>query len=366
MKAGLFCTTRYAGPSRKGVWPVPTDSYSSEIAQRSYERTLSQMRLGDEVGFDYVTVAEHHFAPFSMSPNPTILAGALTQMLRNAKIALLGPDIPILNPIRVAEEIAMLDTLSGGQMIVGLFRGSPNEYVTYNINPAESRERFQESLQLIKMAWTEPEPFGWHGKYYDYRSVSIWPRPAQKPHPKIFISVATPESGEFAAQHRLGAGFAFTTLQIATKAAEFYRQMANEYGWSPTPDDTIYRMSFHVAETDEQAMDELVEVGLGASLGLSMANKAIESAVAGSGYYGRDIETQRARLQSRGEIGERIENGQLLAGSPETVLKQIVRVRDTIGAGMLDLTLGAATLGDRTLRSIEMFGEKVLPKMHAL
>lgn len=366
MKASLFCTTRYEGPSKKGVWPVPADTFSGEIAQRSVQRTMSQMKLGDEVGFDYITFSEHHFAPFSMSPNPSVLASALSQVLRNAKIALLGPDIPILNPIRVAEEIAMLDTLSGGRMIVGLMRGSANEYVTYNINPSESRERFEESLQLIRMAWTEPQPFGWHGKYYDFRSISIWPRPSQKPHPKIYISTASPEAGEFAARHHLSAGFAFTTIQIASKAAEFYRQQANEYGWEPTPDDVIYRLSFHVAETDEQAIEELVSSGLGASTGLSMANKAIAEAMVGSGYYGRDIETQRARLLSRGEIRDRIENGQLLAGSPETVLKQIVRVRDAIGAGILDLSLGAATLGDKTMRSIEMFGEKVLPRMREL
>jgi alkanesulfonate monooxygenase SsuD/methylene tetrahydromethanopterin reductase-like flavin-dependent oxidoreductase (luciferase family) len=366
VKASLFCTTRYDGPSKKGVWPVPADPYSAEIAQKSYERWMSQVQLGDEVGFDYVTVAEHHFAPFSMSPNPLILAGVLTQKLRNAKLALLGPDLPILNPGRVAEEIAMLDTFTGGRVIAGLMRGSPNEYVTYNVNPSESRDRFQEGVQLICKAWTEPHAFGWQGRYYNYRSVSIWPRPFQKPHPPIFISAATPESGEFAARNRFGVGFAFTTLQIATKAAAYYRQQAQKFGWTPSPNEVIYRLSFHVAETDEQAIDDLVSVGMQASLGLSMTNKAIESAVAGSGYYGRDIETQRARLQSRGEIHERIENGQLLAGSPETILKQIIRVRDEIGAGMLDLSLGAATLGDKTLRSIEMFGTKVLPRMREL
>jgi len=75
-----------------------------------------------------------------------------TQVIKNAKIALLGATIPILNPIRVAEEFAMLDTMSGGRVIAGMLRGSPNEYVTYNINPAESRRRFEEALQLIKMA----------------------------------------------------------------------------------------------------------------------------------------------------------------------------------------------------------------------
>jgi alkanesulfonate monooxygenase SsuD/methylene tetrahydromethanopterin reductase-like flavin-dependent oxidoreductase (luciferase family) len=366
MKASLFCTTRYQGPSKKGVWPVPADDYSVEIAQKSVERTMSQIRLGDDLGFDYVTVAEHHFAPFSMSPNPLVLAGALTQTLRNAKLALLGPNLPILNPIRVAEEIAMLDTMSGGRIIAGLMRGSPNEYVTYNINPAESRERFQEAVELIRMAWTEPQPFGWQGRYYEYRSVSIWPRPVQKPHPPIYISAATPESGEFAARNRFGVGFAFTTVQIASPAAAYYRQQAAEAGWTPTPDHVIYRLSFHCAETDEQAIDELASSGLTAAVGLTMTNKALEAAVAGSGYYGRDIETQRARLQSRGEIHERIEKGQLLAGSPDTIMKQIRRIQDEIGAGMLDLTLGAPHLGEKTQRSIEMFGTKVLPRLREL
>ena len=366
MKASLFCTTRYEGPSKKGVWPVPADSYDVEIAQKSYQRTLSQVRLGDDVGFDFVTVAEHHFAPFSMSPNPLIFAGALTQVVKKAKIALLGPDLPILNPVRVAEEIAMLDNLSGGRVIAGLMRGSPNEYVTYNINPGESRARFQEGIELIIKAWTEPQPFGWQGRYYDYRTISIWPRPVQKPHPKIYISVATPESAEFAARLRLSAGFAFTTLQIATKAAAYYREQANAYGWTPTPEDVIYRLSFHVAETDEQALEELVASGMQNAVGLSMTNKSLEAAVAGSGYYGRDIETQRARLNSRGLVEERIQNGQLLAGSVETVLKQVKRIRDNIGAGMLDLSLGIPTMGAITNRSIEMFGTQVLPRMREL
>ena len=102
------------------------------------------------------------------------------------------------------------------------------------------------------------------------------------------------------------------------------------------------------------------------AVGLSMTNKSLEAAVAGSGYYGRDIETQRARLNSRGLVEERIHNGQLLAGSVETVLKQVKRIRDNIGAGMLDLSLGIPTMGAITNRSIEMFGTQVLPRMREL
>ena len=366
MKAALFCTSRYAGPARHNVWPEPCDDYSAEWAERSMNRTLEQFQLGDEVGFDWVTVAEHHFAPFSMTPNPMVMAAALNKVVKRAKIAILGPDIPILDPVRVAEELAMVDTLTGGRVIAGLMRGSPNEYVTYNINPAESRGRFEEALQIIRMAWQEPQPFGWQGRFYEYRSICIWPRPVQKPHPPIYMSTASPEAGEFAARNRLGAGFAFTTLQIATKAAKYYREQCRKAGWEAKPEDIIYRLGVHVSDSDDQAMDELIASGGGQPrIGLSFRNRNVEKAVANSGYYGRDIDNQRARLQSRGEIKDRIYKGQVLVGTPETVLKQIKRIRDELGAGVLDLSLGAQ-LGDKTLKSIELFGTKVLPRMHEL
>src|ERR1700758_2662631 len=116
-------------------------------------RALEQFELADQVGFDWVTVAEHHYAPMSLTPNPMVMAGALAARVKRAQIALLGADIPILNPIRVAEEFAMLDTMTGGRVIAGMLRGTTNEYVTYNTNPSESRERFEEALELIKPAW---------------------------------------------------------------------------------------------------------------------------------------------------------------------------------------------------------------------
>lgn len=366
MKAALFCTTRYDGPASHSVWPAPGDTYTAEWAERSMQTTLERFQLADEVGFDWVTVAEHHFAPFSMTPNPMVMAAALTNVVKRAKVAILGPDIPILDPVRVAEEIAMVDTLTQGRVIAGLMRGSVNEYVTYNTNPSESRERFEEALQLIRMAWTEKQPFGWQGRFYEYRTISIWPRPVQEPHPPIYISTASPESGEFAARLHLGAGFAFTTVQIASQAAKYYRDQCRLNEWEPTADNIIYRLAMHVAPTDEQAIEEMRMAGGGLpSVGLSFRNRAVESAVATSGYYGRDIETQRARLQSRGELMDRIDRGQVLVGTPETVLGQIKRIREILGAGILDLVV-ASQLGDKATRAIELFGTKVLPRMQEL
>jgi alkanesulfonate monooxygenase SsuD/methylene tetrahydromethanopterin reductase-like flavin-dependent oxidoreductase (luciferase family) len=362
MKAALFSPVAYMGTA-PGGWPVPATTYSEEAAERSYSTAIERFRMADEMGFDWVTVAEHHYSPFSLTPNPMLLAGALSQVVKRAKIAVLGPTLPMLNPVRVAEEFAMLDTLTGGRVIAGLMRGTPNEYVTYNVNPQESRERFQEALQLIRMVWTEPQPFGWQGRHYEYRTISVWPRPVQKPHPPLYMSGSSPESGEFAARAHVGLGFAVTTIPLATKAAVYYREQARLAGWEPAPSDIIYRLGMHIADTDEQAASDLTSGPARGSF--SISNRALEGAVATTGYYGRDFDAQRNRVQRPQSVKEGIELGQILLGGPETVLRQIERIRDEIGAGILDIVM-IPQPNDKAVRSLELFGTKVLPRLHEM
>jgi alkanesulfonate monooxygenase SsuD/methylene tetrahydromethanopterin reductase-like flavin-dependent oxidoreductase (luciferase family) len=294
-----------------------------------------------------------------------VMAGALTQRVKHAKIALLGANIPILNPVRVAEEFAMLDALTGGRVVAGMLRGTSNEYVTYATNPAESRERFEEALELIVKAWTEPQPFGWQGRFYEYRTISIWPRPVQQPHPPIYMSGSSPESGEFAARHHVSLGFAFTTVPLAAKAAAYYREQAVGCGWEPTPDDVLYRLSVHVADTDQEAIDDLLAAGAAERrAGFATSNRALDDTAASLGYYGRDVENQRGRLRPH-DLNERMALGQLLAGSPDSVLSQIRALRDEVGCGILDLIFQPVG-HDKTLKAIELFGRKVLPCMREL
>jgi alkanesulfonate monooxygenase SsuD/methylene tetrahydromethanopterin reductase-like flavin-dependent oxidoreductase (luciferase family) len=201
MKAAYFSPVFYLGAA-PGGWPAPAHTYSSESAKLSMEAALAQFALADAAGWDWITVAEHHYGPIGLTPNPMIFAGALSQRVKRAKIALLGPNIPILNPVRVAEEFAMVDALTDGRVVAGMLRGTANEYVTYDINPMESRERFEEALQLIRHCWVEPQPFGWQGRFFQYRSISIWPRPVQRPHPPIYMSGSSPEAATFAARQR--------------------------------------------------------------------------------------------------------------------------------------------------------------------
>lgn len=366
MKAAIFSRVPYMGPAPTGIWPVPTSSYSSEVAQQSMDESLEQFQLADELGFDWVTVAEHHYAPFSLTPNPMILAGALTQRVRRAKIALLGANIPIQNPVRVAEELAMLDVMTGGRVIAGMLRGTPNEYVTYATNPAESRERFEEALKLIVRAWTEPQPFGWQGRYFEYRSISIWPRPVQQPHPPIYMSGSSPESGEWAARNRIGLGFAVTNIPLAKRAAQHYREQAALAGWEPAPDDLLYRVTIHVADTDEEAIADIEASNPAASMRLSrLVDPKVMRAIADAGYLGRDAANQAARVLTSRTLPERIELGEILVGTPESVFAQIRSIKDELGAGILDLSFHPAGR-EKSLRAIELFATKVLPRIRDL
>ena len=368
MKVSVYGRVPYAGSvDDRSKWPVAGQLFDPEIGQRSLNEGLDLLERADGLGFDWVSVAEHHYTPQQLSPNPMVLAGALSQRIRRANIALLGPTLPFLNPVRVAEELALLDNMCGGRIIAGLMRGAPSEYITYGVNPAESRDRFQEALQLILRAWTEPQPFGWEGRFYQFRTVSIWPRPVQQPHPPVFMSGSTPESGEFAARLHLGLGLAFTTVPLAKESARYYREQAAAFGWQPTPDDVLYRTQVSVADTDELAREAVAPYF---TLGPRRARAAgVQDALATSGFFGRESATHASRELTRPQASfdEAVELGQIVCGSPATVIAQLRRIQQEVGAGIVDLSFqsGAMPFGP-ALRSLELFGTEVLPCLHEI
>jgi alkanesulfonate monooxygenase SsuD/methylene tetrahydromethanopterin reductase-like flavin-dependent oxidoreductase (luciferase family) len=154
-----------------------------------------------------------------------------------------------------------------------------------------------------------------------------------------------------------------TTLPLATEATHRYRASAKEAGWTATPDNILYRLGFHVAESDEQARADYEASTSRRQRGSPiLANQALEATIAGTGYYGSDHERQGGRVRRHVGIDDRLELGQIMLGSPATVLAQANRIRSSLGAGIFDL-IPAFELGDRTLNSIQLFAEKVLPKL---
>src|SRR6202049_1742360 len=254
MKVSYFETGRYVSPpgvSRE--WPVPAGSYNPETGADAYRGMVERVRFVEELGFDWVSVSEHHYSPRILTPSPVVSAAYLAARVDKIKIAMLGPIVPVSNPIRVAEEVAMLDTMAPGRIVVGLLRGTTNEYLSYDLNPKESRERTDEGMELILKAWTEPQPFGWQGRYFQYRTVSVWPRPLQQPYPPTYALGISRESCELAARNHLGLGVSYGPFEVMAKSTSYYREQCAEHGWEPGPDKIIYRANMLLAETDEKA-----------------------------------------------------------------------------------------------------------------
>lgn len=370
MKFSVFNGIPYGPVGRRvDVWPVPAELFDPAQGMKAFAQCLEEAEMEDELGFDWIACAEHHYSPGSLVPNVTVLASALTRHVKRARIAILGALIPLGNPVRIAEEYAMIDNLSGGRLIAGLMRGAPYEYLVYNVDPAESRSRFEEAWDLILKAWTDPKPFGWEGNHYQYRYVSTWPRPVQQPTPPLFISGSSQESGEFAARNRVGLGLAFTNLPLAREAARFYRERAADYGWEPDPEQIIYQLPVHVADTDEKAMDNVrpfVEGGM-INPGYQRANRLVAMA----GFFRERDAKLTERFKDLGKeqtlsLEGAIEAGTVLCGGPATVVKQIERLRNEIGCGVLNLIFERGSPPKEKLDSINLFAKEVMPEVRAL
>jgi alkanesulfonate monooxygenase SsuD/methylene tetrahydromethanopterin reductase-like flavin-dependent oxidoreductase (luciferase family) len=356
-----------------GNWPVPHKLFEPERASADYQRYLDQMALGDELGFDWVGCNEHHYSPYGLMSNPTLIGAALSQRSSRCRIAMLGALLPLNNPVRVAEEYAMLDMMSGGRLIAGFIRGIPNEYIAYGVDPSTSWERFEEAYDLVLRAWTEPEPFGWEGQHYQFRTVSIWPRPLQQPHPPIFMSGGSGESARFAARKRAMMGIVrFADLDEARGLFDAYRAAARESGWEPPATHQLVDLHTWVARSDAEARATLAPADEYYYQVLAgPPQHAQELVLTGSRYYhDTAIGTRRAaerRAIRQLTLDDRLERGTVLCGAPDTVVRQIENTVKALGVGTLQVRFKIGPLPhDAVVESMRLFAREVLPYVRAL
>jgi alkanesulfonate monooxygenase SsuD/methylene tetrahydromethanopterin reductase-like flavin-dependent oxidoreductase (luciferase family) len=359
MKVSYFETGRYAlPPDLPREWPVPSGSYDPATGAEAYRGMVDRVKFVEQLGFDWVSVSEHHYSPRILTPSPVVSAAYLAARVDKIKIALLGPIVPTSNPIRVAEELAMLDTLAPGRIVVGMLRGTTNEYLSYDLNPKEARERTDEGMELILKAWTEPQPFGWQGRHFQYRTVSIWPRPQHQPHPTTYALGTSAEAGDFAARHRIGLGVSYGTFELMANATRHYRDQCARYGWEPGPDDIIYRANMILGETDDAAEDALRRRDKQAAfpVGPGLRNALLQADNA------RNVAGERRPANVGGVLPISF------CGGPDRVVDQIRQCREQIGAGVLDLSLQDPGIGEvgAMMSALELFGKKVLPRIREI
>ena len=178
-------------------YQLPCADDQSDVTR--YEETIQQIQHGDALGFNCAWLAELHFyKPFSIMSSPLIVATAIAQKTTHIRLGIAVNLLPLWHPLRSAEDGATVDILSQGRLEFGVGRGAiPLHFAGFNASREESRERFEESLDVIKKAWTT-ESFSHQGKFYQIPETSVVPKPFQKPHPPLRVAANSPETAVFA------------------------------------------------------------------------------------------------------------------------------------------------------------------------
>jgi alkanesulfonate monooxygenase SsuD/methylene tetrahydromethanopterin reductase-like flavin-dependent oxidoreductase (luciferase family) len=346
---------------------LPNTNYDPQIASDLYNRYHDEYQVADDVGFDGIMINEHHTAPFCMQASINITGTVLAKITRRGKILMLGNPLPVVdNPLRLAEELAMIDCISRGRLISGFVRGGGVESLVNNVNPVYNRERFEEAHDLIIAAWTRPGPFRWEGKHFQYRVVNPWALPLQKPHPPIMVpGTASPETVIWAAKHRYPYVVLGSSLEQTKELIAIYRETAKEDGYEMTPEHVGYLIRVFVADSAEKAQAE----GHNFFWQKGALNKQIRECMAPPGYATVDVAgIRRLRAISKAfdnqAYQEAQDNYQLILGTPDQVITKLRYVRDLLGVGHMCLWAqdGYMTHED-TVRCIELMGKEVLPAL---
>ena len=345
----------------------PNTYFDPQKAHALYNQYHEQYAWADEVGFDGIMTNEHHASYWNMKPSANLDAAVISKVTKRAKIAILGNIIPVNDPVRMAEEIAMLDCYSGGRLISGFVRGGATETLMSGIDPTENRERFEEAHDLIIKCWTEPGPFRYEGKYYHYRIVNPWVLPMQKPHPPIwFPGGSSPESVIWAASH----GYAYMNLgaliDLTLELKQVYIDTANEVGFKPGPEHFGYQLRALVADTDEKAQ----EIGRNFLWTQDHRMRGPREHNDPPGYQSRAAATLMKRRpagpSAEGMGYERLQElNAIIVGSPETVARKLRNTVERLSPGYLILIGSDGSIPHKDImRSIDLFGREVIPALH--
>ncbi|HLH23740.1 MAG TPA: LLM class flavin-dependent oxidoreductase [Chloroflexota bacterium] len=344
---------------------VPNSYCDPKIVADLYNRYLDEYEYADELGLE-IMLNEHHQTMTCLDAVVPISAGALARRTKRARIVILGSPLPHRdNPVRVAEEIAMLDCISRGRITSGFVRGVPTEVHPANSNPAQNRARFEEAHDLILKAWTTPEPFNWEGKFWHYRYVNVWPRCYQQPHPPVWITGSSVENVPWVADHQYTFACFLTPYDWTEKLVNTYKERCREKGFpEPGPDRFAYLALTFVGDTEEQAIEDGKELlwylyrerhpQFNAPPGYA-SPQAMAKMMLGAGKSYRDSFEQ---LQEKGIV---------VAGTPDTVIKKLTYLHERCNIGhMLMMNQAGFLSAEKTRRSMELFAKEVYPAIRHL
>ena len=361
-------------------------------AHAMYNEFCDEMELAAEVGFDGVCVNEHHANGYGLMPSPNLIAATMARRTADAAICVMGNSLALYNPpLRVAEEFAMLDLISGGRLIAGMPVGSPMDTAyAYSQNPAMLRQRYAEAHDLIVRAWTATEPFDWHGRFSQLRDVNVWQKPIQDPHPPIWIpGGSSVETWAWAAERDyLYSYLSYFGYKAARRTMDGYWARMDSLGKDRNPYRAGFLQFVGVAGSKKEAIElyrEPAEYFYGTCLHVaprygtapgyqdeeSLRQRLTSQVQAAAERVGARARTG-GQKQDGGYTGgaqattmeEIVEKGYVVVGSPDEVAAELGRLADELNVGHLMLLLQYGNMDKDTCRyNTELFAKEVAPQL---
>jgi alkanesulfonate monooxygenase SsuD/methylene tetrahydromethanopterin reductase-like flavin-dependent oxidoreductase (luciferase family) len=362
----------------RSVWvDIDAKLFDPARSHTLYNTYMDLLEYAATLGFDGIGVNEHHQNGYGLMPSPNLIAASLARRTQDVALVVLGNSIALYNPpVRVAEEFAMLDCISGGRLVAGFPVGtSMDTNYCYGQIPALTREKYMEAHDLIMRAWHSLEPFAFNGRYTKLRHVNIWPRPIQQPNPPIHIpGGGSVETYDFCIDNNYSYSYLSFTGYIRARAlmSGYWDRVAERNA----PDNSPYRAGFAqticVAETDAEA-ERLYSEHI--SYFYNRCLHVYPGFADAPGY--RTIKTiQSGALSQYAPAGamfskltwkDLVEGGHIVAGSPETVRQRMEELIKSLHVGHIFCLLHMGDMpADKAMYSSKLFAEKVMPKLRHL
>jgi alkanesulfonate monooxygenase SsuD/methylene tetrahydromethanopterin reductase-like flavin-dependent oxidoreductase (luciferase family) len=335
--------------------------------RRAYKEMFGQVEYAEELGFDSVWLAEHHGSPYGSMPSPQVAMSAIAMITERMKIGLAVSILPFDNPVRIAEDFAMVDVISNGRLNLGVGRGyQPREFKNLGIADQQqhSREIFEESLDILVGLW-ENDSFSYNGKFYQLDDVTITPKPVQKPRPPLYVAAISPSTFELVRKYDMNV-LVTPTLMSLDELKQFVLKAKRdlcELGHDPLELNFPMNWQMHLAETEDEALTrpaealdwyfnlvmKLVPKGPTAPKGYEYMANLAEAFEAGGGVSINDLRA----------------GGIILLDTPEKVRAKIEEVRTEIGQQEIFCWMRIGGLEDKKVRaSMKLFAEEVMPHFH--
>lgn len=350
---------------------LPNKHYDPAIGADLYHRILDEWQIADDLGLN-IMVNEHHQTATCVNPAAPLITGILARTTKNVRLLILGNPIANRNqPIRVAEEMAMIDVISRGRLECGFVRSVPYEIAAGNSNPTRMNERMWEAHDFILKAWTTHDgPFSFEGQFFHHRMVNIWPRPYQQPHPPVWISSTSVPGARTVGEKGYVLAVFLTGFANTPAVFKSYAAGWNAAGRGPMPLDRLaYSALVYTGETDQAA-----RAGAEKLLWYFTHNKVPMYFRNPPGYVPVAANVKALRAEHFGErpaqrnLDALIEQGLVFCGSPDTVFKQISRFYDHVGGFGHLLSMGQAGFleHDETVKAMKLLATEVMPRLQEL